>query len=602
MKKTLAKELLQFIEKSPSTYHVIENVRRRLLASGYTELEENARWSLVHGGKYFLTRGRPRHRLRSPPRAGRPAGQLPRGQVSASFLVLLVMQGAGCISGNGTQDAKLNIIDDNYRNYYEIFVGSFYDSDGDGMGDLKGVEEKLDYISDLGCNGIWLMPIMPSPTYHKYDTTDYEAVDEAYGTADDFKELASACHEKGIRLIIDVAMNHSSSQHPWFTQACEYLAGLKAGEKPDDTVCPYVDYYHFSDKQEGTTYYAVPGSSSWWYEGSFWSEMPDLNLKSPAVQKEFEEVADYWIDLGVDGFRMDAAMHYEENATNANCDILNKLYTYCKEKNPQFYMVSEVWASENVIADYYASGTPSMFNFDAGTAKGALVNAVRKGDPVSLVNSMLKYQNDFSQKNPDYIDAPFLSNHDMARIANTLVNDPDKIKTAAGLLMTMNGSPFVYYGEEIGMNSSGTKDENKRIPMVWSKTDTTGMTKGPADMDAGIESPFPAEDEQEKDKDSILSYYKNALRLRNQNPEIARGTIEKVESLCKDSQAAITKTYQDSTIGIVYNLGEGNGTVDLKKTALENMNLEGSLTLKEETVQLKDGKLEMPACSIAVLK
>lgn len=531
-------------------------------------------------------------------------GKVMKKRILSAVVVLVLFAGvlAGCISGNGTQDAKLNIIDDNYRNYYEIFVGSFYDSDGDGMGDLKGVEEKLDYISDLGCNGIWLMPIMPSPTYHKYDTTDYEAVDEAYGSADDFKELASACHEKGIRLIIDVAMNHSSSQHPWFTQACEYLAGLKAGEKPDDTVCPYVDYYHFSDKQEGTTYYAVPGSSNWWYEGSFWSEMPDLNLKSPAVQKEFEEVADYWIDLGVDGFRMDAAMHYEENATNANCDILNKLYTYCKEKNPQFYMVSEVWASENVIADYYASGTPSMFNFDAGTAKGALVNAVRKGDPVSLVNSMLKYQNDFSQKNPDYIDAPFLSNHDMARIANTLVNDPDKIKTAAGLLMTMNGSPFVYYGEEIGMNSSGTKDENKRIPMVWSKTDTTGMTKGPADMDAGIESPFPAEDEQEKDKDSILSYYKNALRLRNQNPEIARGTIEKVESLCKDSQAAITKTYQDSTIGIVYNLGEGNGTVDLKKTALENMNLEGSLTLKEETVQLKDGKLEMPACSIAVLK
>jgi alpha-amylase len=531
-------------------------------------------------------------------------GKVMKKRILSAVVVLVLFAGvlAGCISGNGTQDAKLNIIDDNYRNYYEIFVGSFYDSDGDGMGDLKGVEEKLDYISDLGCNGIWLMPIMPSPTYHKYDTTDYEAVDEAYGSADDFKELASACHKKGIRLIIDVAMNHSSSQHPWFTQACEYLAGLKAGEKPDDTVCPYVDYYHFSDKQEGTTYYAVPGSSSWWYEGSFWSEMPDLNLKSPAVQKEFEEVADYWIDLGVDGFRMDAAMHYEENATNANCDILNKLYTYCKEKNPQFYMVSEVWASENVIADYYASGTPSMFNFDAGTAKGALVNAVRKGDPVSLVNSMLKYQNDFSAKNPDYIDAPFLSNHDMARIANTLVNDPDKIKTAAGLLMTMNGSPFVYYGEEIGMNSSGTKDENKRIPMVWSKTDITGMTKGPADMDAGIESPFPAEDEQEKDKDSILSYYKNALRLRNQNPEIARGTIEKVESLCKDSQAAITKTYQDSTIGIVYNLGEGNDTVDLKGTALENMNLEGSLTLKEETVQLKDGKLEMPPCSIVVLK
>ena len=135
-------------------------------------------------------------------------------------------------------------------------------------------------------------PPLRNPLYHIYDR-----LGKAYGTADDFKELASACHEKGIRLIIDVAMNHSSSQHPWFTQACEYLAGLKAGEKPDDTVCPYVDYYHFSDKQEGTTYYAVPGSSSWWYEGSFWSEMPDLNLKSPAVQKEFEEVAAYRIAL-----------------------------------------------------------------------------------------------------------------------------------------------------------------------------------------------------------------------------------------------------------------------------------------------------------------
>ena len=506
----------------------------------------------------------------------------------------------GWIGEEYPYEQELQIVDDNYRNYYEIFVYSFYDSDGDGIGDLNGVTQKLDYIRNMGFNGIWLMPVFQSTTYHKYDTVDYMQIDPEYGSTEDMQNLIEECHKRGIRIILDFVMNHTSSQHPWFTQACEYLEQLPQGAEPDEQECPYVGYYHFANEQK-QDYYQVK-NTDWYYEGVFWSEMPDLNLKSPAVQKEFEEVADYWIDLGVDGFRMDAAMHYEENATNANCDILNKLYTYCKEKNPQFYMVSEVWASENVIADYYASGTPSMFNFDAGTAKGALVNAVRKGDPVSLVNSMLKYQNDFSKKNPDYIDAPFLSNHDMARIANTLVNDPDKIKTAAGLLMTMNGSPFVYYGEEIGMNSSGTKDENKRIPMVWSKTDTTGMTKGPADMDAGIESPFPAEDEQEKDKDSILSYYKNALRLRNQNPEIARGTIEKVESLCKDSQAAITKTYQDSTIGIVYNLGEGNGTVDLKGTALENMNLEGSLTLKEETVQLKDGKLEMPACSIAVLK
>ena len=287
----------------------------------------------------------------------------------------------------------------------------------------------------------------------------------------------------------------------------------------------------------------------------------------------------------------------------ANSDVLNWYYTYCKEKNPDFYMVSEVWASETVIADYYGSETPSMFNFDAGTAKGKLVSATRKGDPNILVNAMLKYQQDFSEKNPDYIDAPFLTNHDMGRIANVLVNDPEKIKVAAGLLMTMNGSPFVYYGEEIGMNSSGTKDENKRIPMVWSKMDTTGMTSGPADMDQGIESPFEGADVQEQDEDSILNYYKRALRLRNENPEIARGTIEKIDSLCDGSVAAITKTYDESTIGIVYQLGDSNSFVNIGDTQLADAELVGYLTLKpKEEVRLTQGQLEMPAKSIAIVR
>ena len=236
-------------------------------------------------------------------------------------------------------------------------------------------------------------------------------------------------------------------------------------------------------------------------------------------------------------------------------------------------------------------------------AKGKLVSATRKGDPNILVNAMLKYQEDFSQKNPDYIDAPFLTNHDMGRIANVLVNDPEKIKVAAGLLMTMNGSPFVYYGEEIGMNSSGTKDENKRIPMVWSKTDATGMTNGPADMDQGIESPFDGVDVQEEDEDSILNYYKRALRLRNENPEIARGTIEKIDSLCEDSVAAITKTYDESTRGIVYQLGDSNSFVNIGDTQLADAELVGYLTLKpKEEVRLTQGQLEMPAKSIAIVR
>ena len=454
----------------------------------------------------------------------------------------------------------------------------------------------------MGFTGIWLTPIMPSPTYHKYDATDYYGIDPSFGTMEDFETLLKECHKRNIRLIMDLVFNHTSSSHPWFLEACDYLEQL--GEKePDENECKYVNYYNFAKDQAQTPNWYQIGSSDWYYEGVFWDGMPDLNLNSEAVREELEQVASFWLEKGADGFRLDAAKEYFTGYAEKNIEVLNWFETYVKSVKPEAYLVAEVWEGQGVLQEYYKSGIDSLFNFPASQQDGAIIKTAKaRVTPQQFFSWMVKQQTADRLANPDYIDAPFLSNHDMARIANTLVNDPDKIKTAAGLLMTMNGSPFVYYGEEIGMNSSGTKDENKRIPMVWSKTDITGMTKGPADMDAGIESPFPAEDEQEKDKDSILSYYKNALRLRNQNPEIARGTIEKVESLCKDSQAAITKTYQDSTIGIVYNLGEGNDTVDLKGTALENMNLEGSLTLKEETVQLKDGKLEMPPCSIVVLK
>ena len=146
--------------------------------------------------------------------------------------------------------AEQQVTDDNYRTYYEVFVYSFYDSDGDGIGDLKGLTQMLDYINDgdpstttdLGCNGIWLMPIMPSTTYHKYDVIEYYDIDPEYGTLDDFKAFVAECEERGIRVMIDLVMNHSSSQHEWFQTACAYLRDLPAGAEPDVAECPYVDY------------------------------------------------------------------------------------------------------------------------------------------------------------------------------------------------------------------------------------------------------------------------------------------------------------------------------------------------------------------------
>ena len=507
----------------------------------------------------------------------------------------------GWIGEEYPYEQELQIVDDNYRDYYEIFVYSFYDSDGDGIGYLNGVTQKLDYIRNMGFNGIWLMPVFQSTTYHKYDTVDYMQIDPEYGSTEDMQNLIEECHKRGIRIILDFVMNHTSSQHPWFTQACEYLEQLPQGAEPDEQECPYVGYYHFANEQK-QDYYQVK-NTDWYYEGVFWSEMPDLNLENEQLRAELGQIASYWIGMGIDGFRMDAAMHFEENDTTANTEILNWFYEYCLNQNPDFYMVSEVWANEAAIADYYASGTPSMFNFDLADKEGKLIKAARGTyKAANLVQSMLKYQTDFAAENPDYIDAPFITNHDMGRVANALRNDPDDLKMAGGLLMTLSGNPFVYYGEEIGMSSAGTKDENKRLPFIWSDTDTTGMTKGPKDAEAGITSAFAGVEEQQADSDSILNYYKRALRLRNENPELARGTIEAVEALCDGHQAVITKTWEDSTIAVVYNTSDEAIEVKLTGSAIDFMAIRGYLTLHGEAITLENGVLTMPAQSICIMK
>ena len=551
------------------------------------------------------------------PESGRRIGSGPARLLPVFCIILLL---AGC--GYGTADTaeqteetlsrgedeterterEIVIPDDNYRNYYEIFVASFYDSDGDKTGDLNGVAQKLDYIQDMGFTGIWLMPVMPSPTYHKYDVTDYCGVDEEYGTTEDFRRLAEDCRERNIRLIIDMPINHTSSEHPWFQAACEYLAGLETGEEIDEEACPYAGYYHFSREQENENYHPVPGTE-WYYEGVFWSGMPDLNLEKEAVRRELEKAASFWIELGADGFRMDAALHYEENDTAFNTEVLRWMYDYCLQQNPDFYMVSEVWAGEKTIAEYYGSGTPSLFNFDLADAEGKLIKAARgKYSAESLVDAMISYQEDFSARNPEWIDAPFLTNHDMGRTANALISDENDVKMAGGLLLTMGGSPFVYYGEEIGMRSRGTKDENKRLSMYWSDTDETGRTLDPAGADEGIGSAFGSVEEQLSDGTSILNYYRRALRLRNENPEIARGTVGKVEALCKEQYAAVLKTWGDSSIAIVYNISDEEAEIDLKEGGLEEMEIRGSLTLNGEEIGRTQDVICMPGQSVCILK
>jgi len=190
--------------------------------------------------------------------------------------------------------------------WYEIFVRSFDDSDGDGVGDLQGVIRRLPYLAELGVSGIWLMPIHPSPSYHGYDVTDYMDVNPDYGTLDDMRELLSAAHDLAINAILDFVPNHSSSQHPWFVAAA-------AGDPA------YRDYYVWHDDppdwrgtRGGSAWHALPGGAER-YLGLFSPGMPDLNHRNPRVVEEFQRIARFWLDLGVDGFRVDAIQHIVES-------------------------------------------------------------------------------------------------------------------------------------------------------------------------------------------------------------------------------------------------------------------------------------------------
>lgn len=541
-------------------------------------------------------------------------------KIVALVLFVTMLVTSGCGTGKQAKDTKtenktgdgyqytqeLQMIDDQTRTYYEIFVYSFYDSNGDGIGDLQGVIEKLDYIQDMGYNGIWLMPIMPSPTYHKYDTTDYCAVDSDYGTLEDMEQLIAECHKRDIRLIIDFMMNHTSREHAWFQEAYQYLSKLKKGKKPSAKECKYVDYYHFvSEDEKGTGYYQV-GNTKWYYEGAFWDGMPDLNLENEAVRKELEEAAKFWLDKGVDGFRLDGVLYFTGN-DKKNIEILKWFHDYVVSVQPEAYIVGEVWTNYNVAVQYLKSGIDSVFDFSFGQANGIIVKDVRQSGTGkvgrSFADSMVNIQEMTDAVNGEMggsaTVAEFLTNHDTGRMANILGKE-DKIKIAYAMELFMTGNAFVYYGEDIALTGAG-KDENFRAPMYWSATDQTGMCDGPEDMDQ-FENIFPSLEEQEKDPKSIHQFIKRCIRIRNENPEIARGKVAVIPEVTDEAICAITKTYEDSQIVMLYNLSTETKTVTLDQKQHKYQGIRGYVSADGSEVTLEGDSIMLPPYSVVVLK
>lgn len=543
-------------------------------------------------------------------------------------IVLAVMAGVLCLSISACSDKKsaekevetvapdiateLNVIDDNYRNYYEIFVYSFCDSNGDGIGDIPGLISKLDYINDgddttdtdLGMNGIWLMPINPSPTYHKYDVMDYCDIDKSYGTLDDFKKLLEECDKRGIKLITDLVMNHSSDHHKWFLSACEYLESLAPGEEPDANVCPYVDYYTFKRTKDSGNYYQV-GDSEWYYNAGFSSNMPDLNWDNPKVKEEFEAIAKFWLDMGVGGFRLDAVKEYYSGNTSKNVEVLKWFNDYVKSVNPDAYIVAEAWCGD--YYEYLNSGIDSVFDFNYANFDGHMANIVQDNiedyNGQYLTDNLIYSNNTIKDKNEKAILAPFFSNHDLNRPAHYLAFKEDKIKMDFGLLSLMNGSPFYYYGDEIGLGGAGD-DENKRSPMIWSSSDETGKTRGPVNMQPEyVINRFKSLEEQQKDENSIWSYVRDAVKLRNIFPEIARGEIEDIEKVTDEDIFAVRKTYNGSSIIILANTSsKDEKKVQLSREENNYTNIKGMLATGDKNPYQTEDTIVLPPFSIVILK
>ena len=469
------------------------------------------------------------------------------------------------------------------RDWYEIFVRSYCDSDGDGLGDLNGVTQKLDYIQGLGFGGIWLMPIMPSPSYHKYDVTDYYAVDPEYGTLDDLRALLDAAHERGIAVILDLPVNHCSSEHPWFQSACA---------SPDS---PYRDWFNWSETARNG--YSEGGGM--YYESRFVDTMPDLNLDNPAVREEITSILDYWLNtVSVDGFRLDAVTSFYTGQVQRNVDFLNWLADTAHALKPGCFLVAEAWEGLNTIAAYAESRIDSFFTFPVSQAEGYIAKTLARanrhpgrswGEYTALLEETLP---------AGTVPAPFTENHDTGRtVGFTGRSDANKTKMAFGLLATMRGGLFVYYGQEIGMVGSG-EDPNKRIGMLW--TDESETTLPPPGA-TKLEYAYPSVSDQEADPNSLLHYYRRAMELRHRFPAIAAGTSTVLP--CDEEEIClIVREYAGEEVLLVVNPSGSPIQLSPSHYGADFPVLAAYLcTEADYAVLLRQGSLRMPAYSIAVL-
>lgn len=451
---------------------------------------------------------------------------------------------------------------------YEVFVRSFYDSDGDGVGDFRGLTDKLDYINDgdpstqtdLGAQCIWLMPISPSPSYHGYDVTNYYEINRDYGTKEDFQRFVAEAHRRGIRILVDMVLNHSSNEHPFFKHAALH------GE-----ASPWRNFYHWLPQHPGFQspwgsehWHRSPGGNEFYY-GLFWSGMPDLNVQNPALMEEAKKIATFWLqDMNVDGFRLDAIKHLVEADSGRRVDhlpgthvVLREYAAHVRSVKPEAFTIGEVWDSTGAMLAYYPDQLDAHFAFEVSDA---ILNAVRERSAAGLLPPILRIQREL----PSNRYSPFLRNHDQTRTVTALAGDLAAARLATTILLTIPGLPFVYYGEELGM--TGDKpDPRLRTPMHWRRAPAAGFTTGmpweplqPDSLTANVEA-------QEREPNSLLNHHRRLIHLRARHPALADGELVPLTA-SHDAVAAWVRRDADSgrSVLVVLNLG----TTPLRNVAL----------------------------------
>jgi len=489
--------------------------------------------------------------------------QLPRRRWAALAIALLL---AGCGGGGGGGGGPLPTFDTSavaasdpgstlpadWRKgpFAEIFVRAYQDSDGDGIGDLKGLIDRLDYLKELGVTGIWLMPITRSQdSDHGYAVTDYRAVDPDYGSLADLDTLLHEAHARGIGVVIDYVMNHSAARHPAFVNA------------NDGSGNAYRDWYVFSATRPSG--WSIYGGDPWRagkegvYFAPFWDQMPDFNLKNAAVVAWHHDNLRFWLNRGVDGFRFDAVGNLVENGPNAwenqpeNFTLMGSIRQ----------MVNGSYANRFLVCE--GPSAPLQFAPACGSAfafghQYRLVSAAR-GD-AAAIRDVAEYFNSAPSSM-----STMLSNHDSfagQRAMDQFANEAQS-RLAAATYLLQPGTPFIYYGEEIGMRGAAnlTGDPKLRTPMSWTSTNTGagGFTTGTPFRALSANVASNNVQAQQANANSLLNWYKAVIAVRQAHPALRRGSH--VSATASGSTLSFQREDGGQRAVVMINYGTGPATV-----------------------------------------